>query len=290
MAKNQQQKQKKLQLKAAKRKKRELEKKKKEILRKQQDQLNDLIAYSLQLVQEKSYYEAEKLLNKALSAHPDEGYIYYAYGLLYVTSGHSDKGIIALEKSIPLDPKFAPSYYNLAMAYYKSTYLHKMLDTLNQMFDQASYDEECFTLGKKLIKDTEEMIKKNDNISLEDYCNNQRIFDQAFTLMSEKNYEQAISSFSSLLAVDATHVASHGNIGICYSQLGQRDLAIEFFDKALELDPNYELALFNKTIIEGQEESEIIGSEMQSMEYYKDFPLQNKSLFEDIKMKLSHQK
>ncbi|RKZ98949.1 MAG: hypothetical protein DRQ43_00745, partial [Gammaproteobacteria bacterium] len=69
-----------------------------------------------------------------------------------------------------------------------------------------------------------------------------------------------------------------------------RDLAIEFFDKALELDPNYELALFNKTIIEGKEESEIIGSEIQSMEYYKDFPLQNKSLFEDTKMKLSHQK
>ena len=289
MAKNQQQKQKKLQLKVAKRKKRELEKKKKDVLRKQQDQLNDLIAYAIQLIHEKNYYEAEKLLNKALSIHPDEGYIYYAYGLLYVTSGHSDKGITAFEKAIILDPKFAPSYFNLAMAYFKGALLHKMVETIDKMHEHTCYDAECYTQAEKLINDTNNILKEKQNTSLELYCRNLYTFDEAFALMSSKSYPEAIDLFSSLIKIEPEHVACHGNIGICYSQMGQRQLAIKYYDKALEFDPDYELALVNKALTERLEEGEKLNLEMTSVEYYKDFPLKNKSMLEEMSMKLSHQ-
>ena len=292
MAKNQQQKQKKLQLKAAKRKKRELEKKKKESLRKQQDQLDDLIAYALQLIHESNYLEAEKLLNKALSVHHDkvdEGYIYYAYGLLYITSGHSDKGIIALEKAIILDPKFAPSYFNLAAAYFKGTLLHKMVATIDKMHKYTSYDAECYTQAEKLINNTKDILKERENTSLEQYCQNLVTFDEAFYLMSSKSYPEAIDLFSSLIEKEPEHVACHGNIGICYAQMGQRDLAIKYFDKALGFDPDYELALVNKALTERLEEGEKLNLEMTRVEYYKDFPLKNKSMLEEMSMKLSHQ-
>jgi len=285
MAKNQQQKQKKLQLKAAKRKKRELEKKKKNALRKQQDQLDEWIAYAIHLIQEKNYHDAEKLLNQALSAHPNAGYVYYAYGLLYVTSGHADKGIVALEKAIILDPKFAPSYFNLAMAYFKETLLHKMVETIDKMHEQTSYDAECYTQAEKLINDSREILKEGENTSLEEYCQNMLTFDEAFSLMSSKSYPEAIDLFSSLIKIDPKHVACHGNIGICYSQMGKKALAIQYFDKALELDPDYELALVNKVITEKLEEGEKLNSEMKRVEYYKDFPLKNKSMLEEMSMK-----
>ena len=285
MAKNQQQKQKKLQLKAAKRKKRELEKKKKEVLKKQQDQLDEWIAYAIHLIQERKYHDAEKLLNQALSAHPEEGYIYYAYGLLYVTSAHTDKGIIALEKAISLDPKFAPSYFNLAMAYFKGALLHKMVEIIDKMHEQTRYDAECYTQAEKLINDSKERLKKRENTSLEEYCQNMLTFDEAFNLMASKLYPEAIDLFSSLIKKQPDHVACHGNIGICYSQMGKKALAIQYYDKALELDPTYELALVNKAITEQLEEGEKLNSEMKRVEYYKDFPVKNKSLLEEISMK-----
>ena len=290
MAKNQQQqKQKKLQLKAAKRKKRELEKKKKEILRKQQEQLNDWIAYAIHLIEEKNYSDTEKILNKALSAHPEEGYVYYAYGLLYITSGHSDKGISALEKAIILDPKFAPSYFNLAMAYYKGALLHKMVATIDKMYKYTSYDAECYIQAEKLISDTKDTLKEKGNTTLEQYCQDAVTFDKAFDLMSSKSYPEAIELFSSLIEKEPDHVACHGNIGICYAQMGQKELAINYFDKALAFDPHYELALVNKTLTEKLEEGEKLNLEMTSVEYYKDFPLKNKSMLEEMQMKLSHQ-
>ncbi|WP_198262877.1 tetratricopeptide repeat protein [sulfur-oxidizing endosymbiont of Gigantopelta aegis] len=285
MAKNQQQKQKKLQLKAAKRKKRELEIKKKEFLKKQQNQLDERIAFAIHLIQEKNYHEAEKLLNQILSTHPDVGYVYYAYGLLYVTSGHPKQGIIALEKSIVHDPKFAPSYLNLAIAYFKGALLHKMVETIDKMHELTCYDTECYTQAEKLINDARVMLKKGENTSLEQYCQNLHDFDEAFNLMSAKSYPEAIDLFSSLIKKEPGHVACHGNIGICYSQMGQKALAIQYFDKALALDPNYELALVNKIITEELKEGEKLNSEMKRVEYYKDFPIKNKSLLEEMSMK-----
>lgn len=278
MAKNQQQKQKKLQLKAAKRKKRELEIKKKEILRKQQEQLNDWMEYAVQLIQKKSYSDAEKILNQALSAHIDNGYVYYVYGLLYVASEQYDKAIFALEKAIIINPKFAPSYFNLALAYYKGALLHKMVATIDKMHKHTRYDAECYIQAEKLINGTKIALKEQGNTTLEQYCQNAVTFDKAFDLMSSKSYPEAIELFSRLIEKEPDHVACHGNIGICYSQMGQRNLAIKYFDKALELDPDYELAVVNKAITERLEEGDKLNLEITSVEYYKNFSLKNKSI------------
>ena len=140
-----------------------------------------------------------------------------------------------------------------------------------------------------MINDTKDILKERENTSLEEYCQNLYTFDEAFNLMSSKFYPEAIDLFSSLVKIEPKHVACHGNIGICYSQMGQRDLAIQYFDKALEFDPDYELALVNKAFTERLEKGEKLNLEMTSVEYYKDFPLKNKSMLEEMSMKLSHQ-
>ena len=140
-----------------------------------------------------------------------------------------------------------------------------------------------------MINDTKDILKERENTSLEEYCQNLYTFDEAFNLMSSKFYPEAIDLFSSLVKIEPKHVACHGNIGICYSQMGQRDLAIQYFDKALEFDPDYELALVNKAFTERLEKGEKLNLDMTSVEYYKDFPLKNKSMLEEMSMKLSHQ-
>ena len=52
------------------------------------------------------------------------------------------------------------------------------------------------------------------------------------------------------------HHQSLGNLGICYAMLGQKKRAIEALDKALELNPSYEFALRNRSLIERLDEGE----------------------------------
>lgn len=289
MAQTNKQRQKKLLQKAAKRKKHEVERKKKHQLRKQEEELNNAVAYAIELIQEKNFNDAEKLLNQLVLTHTQNGYVYYAFGLLYVTSENIKKGIVCLEKAIELDAAFAGSYYNLGLAYYNEFYLHKMLDVLNRMFDSAHYDDECFTKGRKLISDCQKIVKETDNISLEEYCANQQLFDDAFVLMSSKKYEEAINLFSILLKDDPEHVQCYGNIGICYAQSGQRGLALKNFNQALKFDPKYELAVVNKAMTERLKEGEKLNANLSVTEYYKDYSQKDKSYIEELSNSLTHQ-
>ena len=49
------------------------------------------------------------------------------------------------------------------------------------------------------------------------------------------------------------------------------------FDKALELDPQYEPAMVNKAMTETLAEGEKMDNKVKTVEYYKDFPMQNRS-------------
>jgi lipoprotein NlpI len=69
----------------------------------------------------------------------------------------------------------------------------------------------------------------------------------------------------------------YGNLGICHAQLGHKSDALAAFDKALELDPQYEPAIVNKAMTETLAEGEKLDNKVKTVEYYKDFPMKNRS-------------
>ena len=69
----------------------------------------------------------------------------------------------------------------------------------------------------------------------------------------------------------------YGNLGICHAQLGRKSEALAAFDKALEPDSQYELAMVNKAMTETLAEGEKLDNKVKTVEYYKDFPMQNRS-------------
>ena len=59
------------------------------------------------------------------------------------------------------------------------------------------------------------------------------------------------------------------------------------FDKALEIDPTYEPAMVNRAAVESLEEGEKLGSsKLDSIDYYKDFPLKERSYLKYILQKI----
>jgi len=279
-------KQKKLQRKNAKRKKLVVEQKKKLQLKKHRENIEDLVENALTYVSQNRPDYAKTLLDKLSTKYPNESLILYGYGLYYLSIEYDKKGISFLQKSIEFDPKFAYAYINLSIAYYKNFQLHKMMDTIHVMFKKAKYEKESFGIAEERLISTEKLIKEHYDLTLEKYCDSQRLYEKAYNAMLNSDFKESIILFTESLKILPDHVQSFGNIGICFAKLGDKNRALKSFDAALLLDPEYELAIVNKAIVEQLKEGVILGGKINSTEYYKDYSMQNKSYIDEVNQAL----
>jgi tetratricopeptide (TPR) repeat protein len=56
-------------------------------------------------------------------------------------------------------------------------------------------------------------------------------------LKSEGKHDEAVERFQAALAADASYTLAHHALAVCYSHLGQHELAIQHALKACELEP-----------------------------------------------------
>ena len=89
--------------------------------------------------------------------------------------------------------------------------------------------------------------------------------------------------FAQVLATQKDHVQSHGNMGIAYAGLGNRQQALECLDKAIELDPGYEPAMVNRLAIASLKDGEELPDfDRRELNYYSEFKLRGKSYVQHL--------
>jgi len=85
--------------------------------------------------------------------------------------------------------------------------------------------------------------------------------------LAQKDYDAALDILNKLLEKNPDSVPA----------LLVKSDALAAFDKALELDPQYEPAMVNKAMTETLAEGEKMDNKVKTVEYYKDFLMQNRS-------------
>ena len=97
-----------------------------------------------------------------------------------------------------------------------------------------------------------------------------RTYDQAFKDLTTGHFDEAIRGFSEVLKALPHHVQSHGNLGLAYAGQGDRDRAIASFDKAIELDPEYQPAIDNRRIFLVAPDERLAVQSMREIDFYGD--------------------
>ncbi|NWF93461.1 MAG: tetratricopeptide repeat protein [Syntrophaceae bacterium] len=97
--------------------------------------------------------------------------------------------------------------------------------------------------------------------------------------MERREFTSAVNLFKRVLETDPRHVQSWGNLGLAYASMGERGKALECLDRALELDPEYEVAAGNRVAIERLREGERLGGEIDSVNYYRDYKAKGKKSY-----------
>ncbi len=187
-------------------------------------------------------------------------------------------GIEFFKKAVDIFPYLTEAHFNMAMAYIKLGDIGGVVRGFREVI-RVGGREELVSEAKKRLDDLERTVIELNGFSLDTYLNNSNTFDKAFAALQNNEFVSAINLFKRVLATDPKHVQSWGNLGLAYAGTGERDKALECLDKALELDPEYEIAAVNRIGIEKMREGERLEGKIDSVDYYRDYKVKGKKSY-----------
>jgi tetratricopeptide (TPR) repeat protein len=250
-------------------------------------EVEETVDRALELIEHQQYQQAKQLLMHLQHSHPQNHFVQYGLGALAATQGDLDRGLQHFEQATKIFPYFLEAQFNKAVTYQKKLDIRRMVEAFRGVIAIGAPQDASVRQAREILGDCERLVMESDGVSLDRYLEGQALFERGVACAAEQSWKQAIQWYRKSIAILPTHPQSHGNIGLCYGFLGHKRLALEAFDKALEFDPEYELAIVNRVIVEQLPEGGSLSPEYrQTVEYYKDYPMQNRSFIDEFNQKL----
>ena len=245
-------------------------------------QAEDMVDYALELVENGDWNGGEKILGKLKKKFAHHSHVCYGLGILAAFNDKLDEAIHFFGKAVKIKPDFVEAHYNLGVAYKKQLMVPEMIESFRQVVKIGETDSYVVQQARGMLIQLEKQIQNNDNVNLDGYLKGHQAFKQGMKYMESGNWDAAITKFNDTIEITPNNPQSYGNIGICYTSIGKVQVALESFDRAIELDPNYEPALLNRKIVESLEEGDCLEKGVKSIEYYKDYALENRSYIQEL--------
>lgn len=247
------------------------------------EEVEEVVDRALGFIERDSLGRAETIIMDLIISHPENHMVQYAIGVLNAAKGQYDEAITHFNKATDIFPYFVEAHFNTAVAYQKKMDVGNAIKAFQKVVGLGDPEDEHVQHSERFLFELEKVVQKTEGINLKTYVRAQDEFDEANHYMNHQQWEKAIVKFKECLALNKTHPQSYGNMGICYSKLGQKEKAIAALDKALEIDPTYELAMVNRAVIESLKDGEKMERDsVESIEYVKEYPMKKKSYIQSL--------
>jgi len=191
-------------------------------------------------------------------------------GTCLAMQGDPQRAIPLLDASIKIHPT-AEAYCNLAGAHRSLLEIPQFLASLEKVIE---IDGATGEIGRKAQAEMDEfyaVATKGTGLSQDQYRDNAREFDTAFVSLMKGLFEEAVNGFNRVLRLQPNHIQSHGNLGLAYAGLGDRDTALWHLNRALELDPRYQPAIDNRrAVLELQPGEKLQFDHIREVDFYAD--------------------
>ncbi len=233
---------------------------------------------ALAMVESGQLQAGESILADLLRRHPDIHTVQYAMGTVCALQGHYDDALTYFDQAIAIFPAFVEAWFNKALSHQKKLEVGDMIRAYQKVLELGDPAEDFVRTARETLTSLEKQIHTDTGLGLEAYLRSMDTFQEAFVAMEHRQWATALTGFQKVVALNPNSPQSYGNMGICYAFLGRKQEALVAFDKALELDPHYEPARANRELTVVLEEGEKLDYEFQSIEYYKDQTVKERSL------------
>jgi tetratricopeptide (TPR) repeat protein len=232
--------------------------------------LDEAVDRALQRLEQGEGKRVESEITELLEQNPDYHLTNYAMGVYQAMVEKVPAAAIPFfEKAVAILPPFPEAHFNLANAARQALDIPKAVAAYRAAVRYSQDDGIGEMARKELLWMEKTVLAGAPFPSLDAFLANARLFDRAFECLNRREFGQAVELFQRVLSENPKHVQSYGNLALAYAGLGRRADALACFDRALELDPDYEPAILNRRITLNMSEGEaFIPDAIESVEYY----------------------
>ncbi|MDM8559798.1 tetratricopeptide repeat protein [Candidatus Parabeggiatoa sp. HSG14] len=239
---------------------------------------------ALTIVENGDIKAGEEIISELFEKYPDSHTVQYAKGVVCAMKEQYKESLTYFDKAIEIFPYFVEAWFNKGTSHQKLLDIDEAIKAFKKVVELGNPTEKFVRYANDFITDLEKHLDNELGIPLDNYLKSKERFEEAFTAMRKGQWDKALIGFKAVVAMNPKHPQSYGNMGTCYIQLGYKQEALAAFDKALELNPNYEPAIINRAIAASLEEGEKISStQLQTLDYYKQRIQQEKEQQEEQK-------
>ena len=258
------------------------------------DEIGAQCQAALDLVEAGKMTHGQAVLEHLRLRHPDSHAVLYGLGVCYGLQRRTEEALACLQRAVELRPDDENAYLNLGTAHCQDGDIAKAAAAFQRAVDLDPDGARGWVGGmaRHELDELDAITRKTSGVSLEQYLDDKRVFDLGYEALRERRFHEAIGCFERVLASQTKHAQSYGNMAMAYAGLGDKAKALEYLDKALEIDPRYEPALLNGLTVRNMTDGEpLLASSDERLDYYRDFPSKSRSyiqtVLEGLKEKLS---
>lgn len=193
----------------------------------------------------RQYQDCFDLANKALRVNEQLYMAYFIKGYAHYELGDSSRFVSSVQTALELNPDFYDGYTMLG-SFYASLGNDIALDYYNSALEVRPDDGEAL-YGKAIYlqnngRPDEAMTVYDYMVSLED-TNPLPWYNQGYIWLEVKNEpERAITYFERALEIFPEYPEALYNLGLCYERMGQTVKARGHYSEALKINPEFDLA------------------------------------------------
>jgi tetratricopeptide (TPR) repeat protein len=234
--------------------------------------LDEAVDRALQRLDRGEGNQVEPEIAQLLERFPDYHMTNYAMGIYHATVEKDwPAAIHFLEKAVAIFPLFPEAHFNLGMVSRQACDILKSVEAFRAA-ERYSRDDEIAGMARKELEWFEKILLEDGVFqSLDAFVANAKLFNRAFQGLCDRRFGEAVELFERVLSENPKHVQSWGNLALACAGLGRRSDALACFDRALELDPDYEPAISNRRVTEKMREGEpFIAEAIRQVEFYAD--------------------
>ncbi len=183
------------------------------------------------------YGEAIKLAKNKLETEPDNSHYYRKIGIAYFLKNDLNNALENAQKAVELDASYPPNHITLANIYLSLGSKEKSLEEFNtaSTLIKSSPVYESLSVTYYLLGDIENS-KKNTDLATFYPKHSFSLSLLGFALLKNKQYDKAIEEFNSAISNTPEYYLPYKGLGKVYMELGQKEKAIENFEKAASLN------------------------------------------------------
>ncbi len=226
---------------------------------------------ALDLLNSSALAEGYQIIRQLARSHPNHPEVHYAFGAYHLLQGEYHQAVDCFTRATDLKPDFAQAHYNKAAAYKELLEIKPAIRAFQKTIECGDPKQDYVQQAQEFLDGFAELAMHEEGVTMAAYLEAGDAFDAGAAAMQQHDWETAIRHFERSLELTPRHAQTPGNIGLCCLQLGSKQQALNAFDRALAIDPNYQLARRNRRLAESLQEGDIPAQQnIPMIDYYGD--------------------